>query len=139
MTSSELAIHLGSRVWFIDRHRPLLFWAQVALFTVGAFFYIGGITDPGVFKETTWGSLAYERDASFWGAANAISAFITALGLVRPVKNKMIAFGAVLQVMQFSAIAISCISYGGDIGIGMYASVFAILHCKIAYEAVKGL
>ena len=139
MTSAELAIHLGSRVWFIDRHRPLLLSIQIALFTVGIFYYVGGLTDPSAFKESTWGSLAYERDAMFWGAINAVSAFITALGLLRPVKNKMIAVGAVLQALQFSAIFTSCAFYGGDVGIGLYAVMLCLMHCKIAFEAVRGL
>lgn len=139
MTSAELAIHLGARVWFIDRHRPLLLSIQIALFVVGVFYYVGGLTDPSAFKESTWGSLAYERDAMFWGSVNAISAFITALGLLRPVKNKMIAMGAVLQSLQFGAIFTSCVFHGGDIGIGIYALMLCILHCKITYEAIRGL
>jgi len=139
MTSSELAIHLGARVWYIDRHRPLLFAIQIALFAVGVFYYVGGMADPSAFKESTWGALAYERDASFWGSVNAMSAFITALGLLRPVKNKMIVTGAALQSLQFSAIFTSCVFYGGDIGIGLYALMLCLLHCKIAYEAVRGM
>lgn len=139
MTSAELAIHLGARVWFIDRHRPLLLAIQIALFVVGVFYYVGGMADPSAFKESTWGALAYERDAMFWGSVNAISAFITALGLLVPVKNKMIAFGAILQSLQFGSIFTSCVFYSGDIGIGLYALMLCLLHGKITYEAIRGL
>lgn len=138
MTSAELAFQLGSRTSYIDRHRPLLIQVQVALFLVGLFFYVSGVTWPGVFQESTWGSLAYERPAWFWGAVNAVSAMITAMGLIRPVKNWMIVCGAVLQVCQFGAITTSCMAYGGDKGIGLYAAALLVLHCKMIYEAARG-
>ena len=139
MTSSELAFQLGARTNYIDRHRPLLLQVQFALFAVGIFFYVSGITWPGVFQETTWGTLAYQQPAWFWGAVNAVSALITAIGLMKPVKNWMVTAGASLQIMQFGAIATSCLSYGGDKGIGLYAVCLMVWHCKMLYEAARGI
>lgn len=139
MTSAELAFQLGARTGYIDRHRPLLIQIQITLFLVGIFFYVSGVTWPGVFQESTWGSLAYERPAWFWGAVNAVSAMITAMGLIKPVKNWMIVSGAALQVLQFGAITVSCFTYGGDKGIGLYAMALMVLHCKMTYEAARNL
>lgn len=137
MTANEFAVALGANVNYIDRHRPLLLQIQLALFAVGVFFYISGMTWPGVFQEGTWGSLAYEQPAWFWGAINAISAFITACGLIKPTKHWMVGTGAALQIAQFGAIATSCMFYGGDKGIGLYAVCLGLLHMKIMHEAIR--
>lgn len=138
MTAVELAFSLGAQTSYIDRHRPLLLQIQYALFGVGVFFYVVSMGSPGVFQESTWGGLAYTQPATFWGAMNAVSAFVTAMGLIKPVKNWMIAVGATLQVLQFGAITTSCLMFDGDKGIGLYALCLASLHCKLLYEAARG-
>jgi len=137
LTAAELSHELGARVNYIDRHRPLLIQIQYALFAVGLFFYIASRVMPGVFQQSTWGSLAYEMPAAFWGAVNAMAAMVTILGLVKPVNSMMVATGASLQVMQFGAISTSCIFYNGDYGIGIYAVCLAVLHVKLLYESTR--
>lgn len=137
MTAAELSYELGAKVNYIDRHRPLLIHIQYALFAVGIFFYIASRVMPGVFQESTWGGLAYEMPAAFWGAVNALGAMVTILGLVKPVNSLMVAFGASMQVMQFGAISTSCIFYNGDYGIGIYAMCLAVLHVKLLYETTR--
>jgi hypothetical protein len=137
LTYADLSFQLGARVDYIDRHRPILLQVQYALFAVGLFFYTIGRVYPGVFQETTWGALAHEMPAAFWGAVNALAAMITILGLLKPVNSAMVATGASLQVLQFGAIAMSCIFYGGDYGIGIYSMCLVMLHCKVLYESVR--
>ena len=137
MTIGELSYQLGARTCYIDRHRPLLLQIEYALFVVGLFFYIASKVNPGVFQESTWGGLAYQMPAAFWGAVNAVAAGILILGLVKPVKSWMVLSGAFLQVLQFGAIATSCILHGGDYGIGIYAICLAALHIKILHESVR--
>jgi len=137
LTTAELSYQLGSRVNYIDRHRPLLLQIEYALFIVGLFFYVASRLMPGVFQQSTWGGLAYEMPAAFWGAVNAMAAMVTILGLLKPVNSWMVAIGASLQVMQFGAISTSCILYGGDYGIGIYAVCLALLHIKMLYESTR--
>ena len=75
--------------------------------------------------------------AAFWGAFNALAAMITILGLLKPIKSKMVMVGASFQVLQFGAIATSCILYKGDYGIGIYAICLVIMHTKILYESAR--
>lgn len=137
MTAAELSYQLGARVNYIDRHRPLLLQIQYALFAVGLFFYTAGRAQPGVFQASTWGNLAHEMPAAFWGAFNALAAMITILGLLKPIKSKMVMVGASFQVLQFGAIATSCILYQGDYGIGIYSVCLVIMHTKILYESAR--
>ena len=136
MTAFELNLALEGKTGFIDRHRPLLFQMELVLCAVGVFFYIGGMFFDGVFRVSTWGEWAYFIPAWIWGAVNAIGAGISAFGLMRPIKNCMVAVGATIHVIQFTAIFQSCMFSGGDSGIGFYGLALAVLHAKLLYEAV---
>lgn len=137
MTAIELEYALRGSSGYIARHRPMLLQIQVMLCVVGCFFYTVGVIDSSVFKADTWGALIYHQPAWFWGAWNAAAGGITAIGLTRPVRSKMVCFGAFLHVLQFSAISISCVWYGGDMGIGIYASCMMAIHSKLFYEAAR--
>ena len=136
MTSFELNLALQGKSGFIDRHRPLLLQMEVVLCLVGMLFYFGGMFLDGVFRVTTWGEWAYFIPAWIWGAVNAIGAAIAAFGLVRPVKNCMVAVGAAIHLIQFTAIFQSCVFSGGDMGIALYGLALATLHAKLLYEAL---
>ena len=136
VTAFELNLAIQGKAGFIDRHRPLLFHMEIVLCLVGIFFYIGGMFFDGVFRESTWGEWAYFIPAWVWGAVNAIGAAIAAFGLVRPVKNCMVAVGAAIHLIQFTAIFQSCVFSGGDVGIALYGLGLAALHAKLLYEAL---
>lgn len=137
MTKIELTMQLSGRVDYISRHRPLLMHIQVFLFGVGFMFYVSGITIDVAYTVETWGNLLYKQPTWFWGAFNAIAAAVLTIGLVSPPNTKMIMAGSFLQILHFSAIALSCIFYGGDFAIGLWGVGFLAFHAKIFYEAVR--
>lgn len=137
MSYAEFEMLLLGRSDYIRRHRPLLMQFQIMLLVVGMFFYVTGLLMPGTLSPDTWGELAYFQPAWVWGAINASASAITAIGLMRPVKNKMVAVGAAMHLVQFSAICTSCFFSGGDFGVGFYVGAAAALHGRIFYEALR--
>lgn len=123
----------------LNRYRPALIYSQLSLFTLGVFFWVDATIGAGNFKLETWGYFAYAFPAKMWAAWNMGASAITMIGLIRPVNNRMVAFGAFLQCLQFLVISYSTIITGGEAVVGLFASVFFLpLHMWLLSEAVRG-
>lgn len=129
---------LTGRSGWLDRHRPLLSDIQLSMFFVGATFWVGSINDPGVFKIETWGTLAYAIPAEAWAMLNMVCSVAIYVGLIRPIKRRMVLIGAVVNVAQYLVLAVSAVAFGGEMAVGIYAGfVFIPLFIRMAWEAAR--
>ncbi len=121
----------------LSRYRPIFMMAQIGLFIIGALFWIDTQRGGAAFTAEVWGDLAYSIPAEFWAFANMSTSALTAIGLMKPVKNKMVSVGAGLSCLQYLVLSWSAVFDGGAAVIGMYASVFFLpLHMWILGEAI---
>lgn len=122
----------------ISRHRPVLIAMQCSLMFIGVLFWIDAMGDGVGFKEETWGWLAYSLSAKAWAFLNMATAAITINGLIKPIRNWMVAVGASMHCIQFLVLSYSAALCGGVFVIGLYASVFFLpLHMWMLFEAVR--
>lgn len=120
----------------LDRHRPVFLVMQGLLFIIGVIFWIDAMSGGAGFKEDTWGWLAYSFPAKGWAFVNMGTAAITMIGLMRPIKNWMVAAGSLSHIVQFLVLSYSATMCGGVFVIGLYASVFFLpLYLWIFLEA----
>lgn len=138
MTSLELSLALQGRVTWLDRYRPLLSDAQLALFMIGATFWVGSIHDPGMFKLTTWGALAYAVPAEVWAGLNMVCSAMIWVGLIRPIRRRLVLIGSTVNVAQYAVLAVSAVGFGGEQAVGIYAAfVFLPLFARMTWEAAR--
>ena len=71
----------------LARYRPIFMVAQISLFIIGCMFWIDTQSGGQAFTAEVWGDLAYSIPASFWAFANMSTSALTAVGLMKPVKN----------------------------------------------------
>lgn len=137
MTSDETCIGWLSKN-SLNRYRPALSYMQFSLFIFGVFFWIDASLGEAGFKADTWGSLAYLIPAKAWAALNMGASAITIIGLRKPIQSWMVAAGAFLHCVQFLLISISATMYGGEMIVGLFASVYFLpLHMWLLYEATS--
>lgn len=137
MTRNELAFRITGHAVYIDRHRPMLMQIELYLFLVGMVFYVSGITIDAAYTVETWGGILFHQPSWFWGALNAVASATCVIGLIKPPRYRIILIGAGMHLLHFSAIAISCLFYGGDFAIGLWALGFLGFHAKMFYEAAR--
>ena len=120
----------------LNRYRPALLYTQFSLFLFGAFFWIDAAIGGSNFKELTWGALAYSIPAKTWAAWNMGASAIAIIGLIKPVRDWMVATGAGLHCFQFAVITYSTTFTGGEAIVGLLSSVFFLpLHMWLLSEA----
>lgn len=114
-------------------------YAQFSLFLFGVFFWIDASVGGNGFKELTWGSFTYAIPAKAWAVLNMVASAIAFVGLKKPIKTKLVAVGAFLHCIQFSAISYSTTFTGGESIVGLFASTFFLpLHLWLLIEAARG-
>lgn len=120
----------------IDRHRPVFMAMQWGLFVIGAIFWIDSSIGSQGFNLVVFGSLAYSIPAKVWSFACMMSSALCILGLIKPVRRWMVAFGAGGHCVQFVLISYSAVFTGGAYVIGLYASILLLpLHMWLFFEA----
>jgi hypothetical protein len=116
--------------------QPVLLWINVALFVVASGFWIEAHFINLAFSPEIYGTFATALPSQAWAGTMAIAAVITFTGLVQPIHRRKVAIGACIHSAQFTALAYSAIMTGGELVIGLFASVvFAPMFLKLAYEA----
>jgi len=128
MTRGEFVASLQGHTGYVARHRPILIQIQFSLFIVGTMFYVFGRLGSDLYDQSTWGSLLYIHPLWFWGAYNMLASSICIIGLMNPPRRKTILMGLGMHVVQFSAVAVSCLFYGGDFTLGVWGIGFLIFH-----------
>lgn len=118
--------------------QPVLCFIQVAMFIVGAVFWIMASTQAAPFDADTFGEFALRYSAEAWAMAMMGPAALTWVGLRNPVKHWMVAIGAGMQFINFCALGYSFLFTGGEPVMGLFAIIFfAPLHAYIFGAAVN--
>lgn len=121
----------------MNRHRPFIMAIEAGLFAIGCCFWIETMLAGSAFTADIWGDLAYSIPAQFWALANMSVSALTLAGLMKPIKNWMVALGAGLSCVQYIVLSWSAIFDGGAAVIGMYASILLLpMHIWLLFEAV---
>lgn len=122
----------------LDRFRPMWLGIESALLLVGLLFWISTGFGVDSFSPETWGEWACQWPAVWWAAVQSVSAAMIITGLLRPVTARRVALGAVIQAVQFAALAYSATFTGGQFVIGVYPSVlFVPFHIVLMVEALR--
>lgn len=122
----------------LDRYRPLWMHFEFGLLTIGILFWVSIGMGVSAFSPETWGTWACAYPARLWAAIMVISSAMIFTGLMRPITARRVAIGAIIQTLQFMALAYSATFTGGQFVIGVYSSVlFAPLHIVLAVEALR--
>ena len=117
--------------------QPVLSYIQICLIFVGSCFWIMARWQEEAFDAAMYGDFALLFPAEFWALGMMGPAALVWVGLRHPVKRWMVAVGAGLQLLQFSALGISAIYTGGEPIIGVFCSGF---FCPIfAYLLMESL
>lgn len=121
----------------LNRYRPAILYTQYSLFVFGVMFWLDANLGSEGFKEATWGAFAYFFPAKMWAALNMGASALAIVGLKKPIRTWMVSAGAFLHCVQFGAISYSATYTGGEMIVGLFASVYFLpLHMWLLYEAV---
>lgn len=93
MTGKDLSLALTGRLSWLDRHRPLLSDLQLGLALIGACLWVTAMHSPAAFHPGTWGALAHAVPAECWALAIMACAAVTHVGLIRPIKRRLVLIG----------------------------------------------
>lgn len=122
----------------LNRYRPAILYTQYSMFVFGVLFWIDANLGGEGFKEATWGSFAYLFPAKMWAALNIGASALSIIGLKKPIRSWMVAVGSGLHFIQFSSITYSATYTGGEMIVGLMASVYFLpMHMWLFYEAVS--
>ena len=122
----------------LDRYRRMLIAEHSSLFAIGVFFWIDSRSGSPNFGEDTWGSFAYSFPAEMWALISLSMSSMIIVGLVRPVKSWMVAFGSFVQCVNFLALSYSAVFTDGTVVIGLYASLYFLpKHTWMLVESFK--
>jgi hypothetical protein len=122
----------------LNRYGPIVMMMQIALFAVGALFWIDARNGAHGFQETTWGWFAYQFPAEVWALINLSAAFLTFIGLVEPRHRYSLIAGSVLHVVQFAGLSVSILFTDGEAVVGLYAALFFLpIHMWVLAEGVR--
>jgi len=111
---------------------------QIAILLIGTLFWIEARTTGGAFSERVFGEFALRFPAEMWAAWMMAGSAIIMLGLKKPERHWMIAFGSILQCLQYLALGYSAIMTGGEMVIGLHCTMyFAPSFMRTFVEAVR--
>jgi hypothetical protein len=128
------AVKVLQRRGYLDQ--PILSGIQLALFLIGAAFWMEARLSNDAFNVQIYGEFALRFPAEMWAGAMMGGAAMTWVGLRVPVKRWMVLVGALIMAANFLGLAYSAIATGGELIIGVFCSVlFAPLYVVIAWEA----
>lgn len=121
----------------LDRHRPVFMLVELQLFVIGCLFWVGSTDGHLSFTSATWGNFAYSAPAEFWAFVTMAFSAITFNGLMKPVRHWMVALGSGLHCLHFLVLSYSAVFTGGEMAIGIYASVLLLpLHMWMLLESL---
>lgn len=123
----------------LSRFRPLYFVIEGGLLTIAIAFWFSAYFDQGSsFSPETWGAWACQYPAQMWAFLTMAGATLTIIGLLHPQVWWIVALGAGIQVLQFSALGYSAAFTGGQFVIMIYeAGFFVPIHMLILIGALR--
>lgn len=120
----------------LARYAPALCMMQISLLLVGSIFWIDAMMGAKNFNPDTWGRLAYMLPAYVWAGLNMTASAVTFVGLIDPIKSRLVMVGGSLHCVQFAVLAYSITMTGGEVPVGLYAGVFFLpAHMWIVWRA----
>ncbi len=136
MTTFEATFRSGDHS--LSRYAPLLCLMQASLMVIGMIFWLDAMTGAEGFREETWGSFAYQLPAEFWALLNMLASATTFIGLLDPIKRRLVIIGGTLHSAQFAVLGYSITMTGGEIPVGLYAGAFFLpIHMWIVWRASR--
>ncbi len=136
MTAFEATFRTGRHT--LARYAPLLCLMQVSLVIIGMIFWFDAMTGAHGFRVETWGRLAYQLPAEFWAFLNMAAASMTFIGLLDPIKRRLVMVGGSLHCIQFAVLGYSITMTGGEIPVGLYAGGFFLpIHMWVVWRAIS--
>lgn len=118
--------------------QPVLGYLQIGLIFVGSCFWAMAWNQADAFDVNMYGKFALLFRAEAWALAMMCPAAMIWVGLRHPIKRWMVATGAALQVIQFSALGYSALYTGGEPIIGVFCNgFFAPLFAYMLVEALR--
>jgi len=99
-------------------------WMQVGLYIIGASFWVDARMGHDSFDTAIYGRIATSIPAEIWAGAMMIGAALCFVGLVNPIKRRLLFAGGLINAVQFLLLAASAICTGGELVIGLFGSIF---------------
>lgn len=123
----------------LTRFRPIYFLMEGLLLLIAIAFWFSAYFDAGsAFSPETWGEWACQYPAQMWAFFTMSGATLTIVGLLHPQKCAVVAMGAAIQIVQFSALGWSAAFTGGQFVIMIYEAAFFVpIHLLILVGALR--
>jgi hypothetical protein len=102
---------------------PFLIFFLLASAVIGAMFWRQAIQQEGAFNVDTFGRFALMFPAEWWAGAMMAGSLLTFWGLTHPPKRWLMIAGSVVNALQFTGLGYSAILTGGEVVVGLYASI----------------
>ena len=119
--------------------QPVLKFNAIQLALIGAFFWIEATMRGEAFATEVFGAFATSFPAEMWAAGLMAGGAFTYIGLIHPPRRPAILTGSFINVTQFLALSYSAIHTGGEMVIGLYASLYlAPVSIITAVKALHG-
>lgn len=134
------AAYLSRRGDFAGRWlmSPVLIWFLLSSALIGSLFWAQAQLQEEAFNVDTFGRFALMFPAEFWAAAMMAGSLLTFAGLMHPPKRWAIIAGSVVNALQFTGLGYSAIVTGGEVVVGLYASLmFAPASLMTLWAAVR--
>jgi len=108
----------------LQRYGPAFIVWHGLMFLVGFMFWRDAAqTEISLFRETTWGAVAYSQKAEVWAAINMVASTLSVIGLVDRPRRYFAVVGGVLNVAQYFVLSYSAAFTGGDPAVALYVSL----------------
>lgn len=102
---------------------PVLMAFLLSSTLIGALFWVQAALQAEAFNVDTFGRFALRFPAEAWACSMMLGSLLAFAGLAHPTRQWLVLAGAVINAAQFSGLGYSAIWTGGEIVVGLYASL----------------
>jgi hypothetical protein len=102
---------------------PFLIFFLLTSALIGSLFWVQAALQDGAFNVDTFGRFALQFPAEFWAGSMMVGSLLTFAGLTHPPKRWLMIAGSVVNALQFTGLGYSAIVTGGEVVVGLYASI----------------
>lgn len=114
---------------------PFHLFFLLASALIGCLFWVQAILQHEAFNVDTFGRFALQFPAESWAGAMIVGSLLTFAGMMQPPRRWMMVAGSLVNVLQFSGLGYSAILTGGELVVGLYASLMFAPACVITFCA----
>lgn len=117
---------------------PFLAFFLAASAVIGCLFWVQATLQHDAFNVATFGEFALQFPAEFWAGLMMGGSLLTFIGLMHPPKKWAVVAGSLINAAQFTGLGYSAIVTGGEVVVGLYASLmFAPASLITLWAAVR--